>query len=41
MSNNSNLHTSKRNKNEEYYTYYEDDFDIVAIANSQYKQQGE
>lgn len=24
MSNNSNLHTSKRNKNDEYYTYYED-----------------
>lgn len=25
MSNNGNLHTSKRNKNDEYYTYYEDD----------------
>ena len=24
MSNNSNLHTSKKNKNDEYYTYYED-----------------
>ena len=23
MSNNGNLHTSKRNKNDEYYTYYE------------------
>lgn len=24
MSNNSNLHTSKSNKNDEYYTYYDD-----------------
>ena len=24
MSNNSNLHTSKKNKNDEYYTYYDD-----------------
>lgn len=30
MSNNSNLHTSKRNKND-------DDFDIVAIANTNRK----